>query len=97
MVKMKFGIKKDILVDKTNVFGKVLYANEVYKVYRRSFFGLFRFYVRIQPSAWEMSHEVRFSYVPMYQATCFYKRADAQALIDAIYATPDKFVRYRYK
>jgi hypothetical protein len=35
---MKFGIKKETCVIKTNIEGKVLAENTAYKVYRKLFF-----------------------------------------------------------
>lgn len=45
---MKFGIKKETLVEKTNINGKVLFVNESWKVYRKMLFGLLRVYIEIR-------------------------------------------------
>jgi hypothetical protein len=93
---MKFGIKKETLVEKTNIEGKVIYSNTVYKVYRKVFFGLVRMYIEIRPyKNYQDYDEVRVEYTKKGCATSFSERWQAKNLIRDIKINPDKFVRYR--
>jgi hypothetical protein len=93
---MKFGIKKETLVEKTNINGKVLFVNESWKVYRKMLFGLLRVYIEIrQYRDWQNSQEVRVEYTRKGKATSFGTKDEAESLIADILRNPDKFVRYK--
>lgn len=93
---MKFGISCHRNVIKRNVEGKVLLESLTYRVYVKSFFGLIRLYVALRPSShWEAYNEVAVCYeLDASRATSFDNREEAEALIEALRATPDKFIRY---
>lgn len=92
---MKFGIRKDVVVMKTNIEGKVLSSRDEYRVYRKVFFGLFKMYLKIVPlNGWLLSSEVVVSYVAKSYASCFDSRDEAELLIQKLTCVPDKFVRY---
>ena len=93
---MRFGIKKETLVEKTNINGKVLFVNEQWKVYRKMLFGLLRVYVDIRPyKDWQSSQEVRVEYTSKDKAISFGTKDEAESLIAAMSCCPDKFVRYK--
>lgn len=93
---MKFGIRKETIVEKTNINGKVLFVNEQWKVYRKMFFGLLRVYVEISPYRyWQKSQEVTVEYTKKGKATSFDTKDEAELLIALMLRNPDKFVRYK--
>jgi len=93
---MRFGISCHRNVIKRNIEGKVLLENTTYRVYKKAFFGLVRLYVALRPSShWEAYNEVTVCYeFDARRATSFDNREEAKALIEALKATPDKFIRY---
>ena len=93
---MEYGISCHRNVIKRNIEGKVLLENTTYRVYRRMCFGLIRLYVALRPSShWEAYNEVAVCYeLDARRATSFDNREEAMALIEALRATPDKFIRY---
>jgi len=95
---MKFGIKKETWVIKTNIEGKVLAENTVYKVYRKFFFGLIRLYLEIRTIGgvdYSKADEVVIVYTRKDNATSFGERWQAENLIRDMKIEPDKFVRYK--
>ena len=95
---MKFGIKKETKVIKTNIEGKVLDEDTTYKVYRKLFFGLIRLYVKICTIGgvdYSKAHEAVIVYTPKVDATSFSERWQAENLIRDMKIEPDKFVRYK--
>lgn len=93
---MRFGISCHRNVIKRNIEGKVLLENTTYRVYRKAFFGLIRLYVALRPSShWEAYNEVAVCYeLDARRATSFDNCEEAKALIEALKATPDRFIRY---
>ena len=93
---MKFGIRKETLVEKTNINGKVLFVNEQWKVFRKLLFGLLRVYVEIRPYRdWQKCKEVRVVYTRKGKVTSFGTKDEAESLIALMLGNPDKFVRYK--
>ena len=95
---MKFGIKKETRVIKTNIEGKVLFENTTYKVYRKLFFGLIRLYVKIRTIGgvdYSKANEAVIVYTKKDDATSFIERWQAENLIRDMKIEPDKFVRYK--
>ena len=93
---MKFGIRKEKRVEKTNINGKVLFVNEQCKVFRKLLFGLLRVYVEIRPyKDWQKCKEVRVVYTRKGKATSFGTKDEAESLIALMLCNPDKFVRYK--
>ena len=95
---MKFGIKKETWVIKTNIEGKVLDEVITYKVYRKLFFGLIRLYVGIRTIGgvdYSTADEVVILYTKKDNATSFSERWKAENLIRDIKIEPNKFVRYK--
>lgn len=97
---MKFGIKKETLVIKTNINGKILIAKEQWKVYRKVCFGLIKMYICIDNNNdwhWTKVKEVKVEYTSRKNATSFATNEEAEALIMHILHNPDKFIRYNYR
>lgn len=93
---MKFGIRKDVVVMKTNINGKVLSSRIEFRVYRKLFFGLIKMYLKIVPlNGWLLSYEVMVEYTDKFGASCFESREDAELLIQKLACCKDKFVRYK--
>lgn len=95
---MKFGIKKETRVIKTNIEGKVLDGYTTYKVYRKLFFGLIRLYVETRTIGgvdYSKADEVVIVYTKKDNATSFRERWQAENLIRDMKIEPDKFVRYK--
>lgn len=92
---MKFGIKKETLVVKTDLRGNVLYKNVVFKVYRSFLFGLFKMYIKISPKYVNgCEDEYTIEYCPQDYATQF-GREQAEMLVRDMTNNPSKFVMFK--
>lgn len=87
---MQFKIYKEVVVTKTNIFGKPIKSKTICYIYRPICFGLFKLFLRftkVRDVKWWL---VR--YRPQDYATRFSEQ-EAEKMLKTIYEQPDKFIR----
>ena len=92
---MKLKIHKEVVVTKTNIFGKPIECETICYIYRPIFFGLFRLYLKIDDcfvGIDNTGHYFEVRYVSKRFATRYPKQI-AELMLKTIYSQPDKFIR----